>query len=193
MGTNRKLCYCHFSFRRPRGKPYGIFAAAIYTDFEGKNLVAEKTKALELWENQQNVTAIQAYSNALETIWEWQPELLKHGVTNILLVTDNSILAGWIVDPYKNRGYTDDMMRAVEPYKVGAPKEIVIQLGLCEPRKSEKSHKYCREELICNTRPTPKSNVSHSHRLDLGDVELKTALDIASESKPDGLADLKEI
>lgn len=193
MSTKRKFCYCHFSFRRPRGKPYGIFAAAIYTDFEGKNLVAEKTRALELWENQQNVTAIQSYANALETIWEWQPELLKHGVTNIFLVTDNSTLAGWIVNPRKNRGYTDDMMRATELYKVGAPKEIIIQLGLCEPRKSEKSHKYCREELICNTRPTGESNKATSHRLDLGDMELTTALDIAAESLPEGIEDLKEV
>lgn len=193
MSTKRKVCYCHFSFRRPRGKPYGIFAAAIYADFEGKVLVTEKTKALELWENQQNVTAIQSYANAMECIWGWQPELIKHGVTNILLVTDNSTLAGWIIDPYKNRGYTDDMMRAMEPYKVGGPKEIIIQVGLCEPRKAEKSHKFCREDLICNTRPVPPSERATSHRLDLGGMELTTAFDIAKESTPDGVDDLKEI
>ena len=33
-----KTIYCHFSFRRPRGKPYGLFAVAFYKDYEGKQV-----------------------------------------------------------------------------------------------------------------------------------------------------------
>ena len=186
-----RVVYCHFSFRRPKDKPYGIFAAAIYADSEGTQLVAERTVALSLWQNHQHITAIQAYNNALESIWHWQAKLKKYNVGTVMLVTDNSTLAGWILNPDKNKKYTEWMKKAITPYRAGAKKEISIGVGLCEPRKSEKSHKFCREELICNKRPTEiKSNYSQS-RLDLG-TGFKTALDILEEDKPAGLDALME-
>ena len=42
--------------------------------------------------------------------------MLSKGFTNVMLVTDNSILAGWITDPKKNKAYTGYMNKAVEPY-----------------------------------------------------------------------------
>jgi len=93
-----KTVYCHLSFRRPKGKNYGIFSAALYTEYDGKTLVARQTRAYELWENHQHVTAIQAYEHALNCIWEWQRQLREHGVREVILVTDNSILAGWIIN-----------------------------------------------------------------------------------------------
>lgn len=185
----RKLCYCHFSFRRPRGKGYGLFAVALYTDFDGKDLVAHKTRALKLWEDQQHVTAIQAYENAMYCIWEWQAKLKEHGVTNILLVTDNSTLAGWILDPYKNKRYSKHMLRAMREYKVGGVKEIYIPIGLCEPRDAEKSHKYCKEDLVVNEIPNDK--VVDKYRLDLNNLRMMG--DIIGEDKPKGIDDLEEV
>ena len=199
---DRKIVYCHFSFRRPKGKDYGIFAVALYADEEGKILIAQKTRAIKLWKNHQHITAIQAYENAMYTIWEWQYNLKNYNVTNVLLVTDNSTLAGWIIDPKKNKKYTDIMLKATYPYKVGSPREIGIAIGLCEPRDYEKSHKFCREELVVNksvmndTGTNDNSNFNKSVHNNFG-IEtsdgIKTALDIVMENEPDGLYDIKEV
>ena len=148
--TRNKIIYCHFSFKRPKDKDYGLFAVALYADFEGKKLIGHITKRKPLWEDHQFVTAIQAYSIALDAIFRCQGKLIDLGVSQVMLVTDNSTLEGWIVNPKKNKNYTAYMDRAVEPYRLGAPKEIVLGIGLCEARKSEKSYKYCKEELVCN-------------------------------------------
>lgn len=189
---DERVVYCHFSFRRPKGKPYGIFATAIYADSEGNKLVAERTMAFPLWKDHQHVTAIQAYSNALESIWHWQAKLIKYNVGTVMLVTDNSTLAGWILNPSKNKQYTEWMKQAIAPYRVGSKKELSVGVGLCEARNSEKSHKFCREDLICNKRPTESTGVgSGLNKLELG-VEFKTALDIINEDKPEGLGSLLE-
>ena len=188
-----RVVYCHFSFRRPKGKPYGIFASAIYSDEEGKQIIAERTLALALWKDHQHVTAIQAYSNALESVWHWQAKLKKYNVGTVMLVTDNSILAGWIINPNKNRQYTAWMKQAVTPYRVGAKKEITLGVGLCDPRDSEKSHKFCREDLICNKRPTEaKYEGSGLNKLELGG-SFKTAFDVINEVKPEGLDLMQEV
>lgn len=147
--TNRKV-YCHFSFKRPKGKDYGLFAVAFYLDFEGKQLTAHVTRRLPLWKDHQFVTAIQAYEHALYTIYNWQGIMKSKGINHVLLVTDNSTLAGWIENPKKNKAYTEFMNRAVEPYRAGAPKEITLSIGLCEVRDYEKSYKFCKEENVVN-------------------------------------------
>lgn len=145
-----KIVYCHLSFRRPKNTGYGLFAVALYKDEEGKQLVAAKTRAYELWKDHQHITAVQAYEHALYCIWEWQSILKEKGVTNILLVTDNSTLAGWINNPNKNKDYTNYMNKANTAYKVGGKKELYLTIGLCEPRDYEKSKKFCKEEYVVN-------------------------------------------
>lgn len=182
MGTviSGKTVYCHFSFRRPKGENYGVFAAAIYSDSEGKKFVTKRVEKHELWENKQFITAIQSYEYALMCISEWQVQMRKAGISQVLLVTDNSILAGWILDPYKNKAFTSYMMKAIKLYKTGGAKEIVIGVGLCKPRKAEKSYKYCKEEFVSNdySAPTPK-NPKATYTLQVG--ETKSALDIIQE------------
>ncbi len=189
MAQQQKIVYCHFSFRRPRGKPYGLFATALYADKEGKILVAAKTRAFLLWQDHQHITAIQSYEHALYCIWEWQAKLKQHGVTNILLVTDNSTLAGWILDPNKNKAYAGWMHKANSQFKAGAPKELWIVPGLCEPRNSEKSHKFCTEDKVVNKIPNVKSRNPSGYKLKIDNYS--SALDIANEDKPEG-ADLAE-
>lgn len=152
--------YCHFSFRRPEHRNYGIFSVAFFSDVEGKKLMAVRTRAYALWKDQQYVTAIQAYEHALYCIWEFQAEMSKHGITNVYLITDNSALAGWIEDPSKNKTYTYYMNQATKKFQPGAQKEIVLNVGLCDARKAEKSHKFCKEENIQNKRPAGKAPIA---------------------------------
>lgn len=160
--------YCHFSFRRPRGEDYVLCATAFYKDEPGKQLVCSFTRAFPMWENQQYICAIQAFEHALYCIWENQANIMKYGVKNIFLVTDNSALAKWIEDPKRNKKYAPYMLRAWHNYRRGQQKEIYINIGLCEVRKLEKSHKFCKVELIRNKLPEkPKDTTNQVYKLDV--------------------------
>lgn len=149
--------YCHFSFRRPKEKneagkfeykDYGIFAVAFYCDSNGTKFITKQVRKFPLWENHQFITAIQSYSNALRVIAELQGYMLKNGIKHVKLVTDNSTLVGWIVNPKKNRAYTKYMQRAVENYRFGGKHELGIDVSVMEARKSEKSYKYCCKKYV---------------------------------------------
>lgn len=179
--NKNKTVYCHFSFKRPKGKNYGLFAVAFYTDIEGKRLIAQATRKFPLWQNHQFITAIQAYEHALYSIYLWQGVMKKAGITNVMLVTDNSTLAGWIQDPKKNKAYTQYMNKAVENYRAGAPKEITLSIGLCEVRDYEKSYKFCREDKVVNdTVSVVKDTITGQRAIDLASskLEYSTVLDI---------------
>lgn len=180
--SNRGITiYCHFSFKRPKGHNYGLFAVAFYRDFNGKSLLTHKTRKFELWENHQFITAIQAYEHALMTIHELQGQMLSAGIRQVMLVTDNSTLAGWIEYPNKNKKYAPYMRKAVKNYSVGGPKEIVLGIGLCEPRKAEKSYKYCAEDKVCNTYVKKSDRVEPASGYKLVIEDYKSALDIVGE------------
>lgn len=148
--NQNRTIYCHFSFKRPKNKDYGIFAVAFYNDFDGKKIITKAVRKFPLWQDHQFITAIQAYEHALYTIYNWQGVMLKNHITTIMLVTDNSTLAGWIENPKKNKAYTEYMNKAVEKYRAGGPKEIRLSIGLCEVRDYEKSYKFCKEENVIN-------------------------------------------
>lgn len=183
--TIRRKIYCHFSFRRPKNKNYGLFAVAMYADAAGKIPLLVETRALSLWQDQQHITAIQSYSNALDVIWKWQEKLREKHVSNILLVTNNSTLAGWILDPRKNKKYTSWMDKAAEPYKIGNNKELLISVGLAEVRKAEKSQKFCREKLVSNRRPEMYTEPVKKTQLDIDCF--RTVQELVDDSKPQGV------
>ena len=187
---NGRTVYCHFSFKRPKGKDYGLFAVAFYLDFEGKNLTAQATRKFPLWENHQFITAIQAYEHALCSIHQWQGIMRSKGITNVMLVTDNSTLAGWIENPKKNKAYTEYMNKAVAPYRAGAPKEIMLSIGLCEVRDYEKSYKYCKEDKVINdVKPIVKDAVTGRKAIDLESLNIEystiTELEKKNINKPE--------
>lgn len=189
---NVKEVYCHFSFRRPRGKDYGIFACAIYSDYEGKKLVARRTRAYELWKDHQHVTAIQSYWHALQCIYEWQSKLLEYKVTNVLLVTQNSTLEKWIIGERINKQYVKWMEKANKYYAVSQKKEINIPVGICEARDYEKSRKFCREELIENELP---KKIDKNTKIRLNIPNARRVVDIIEEeeNKSIGLNLISEI
>lgn len=193
VSNKHRQIYCHFSFKRPKGKEYGLFAVAFYRDFEGKDLITYKVRRMPLWDNQQFVTAIQSYENALRTISEMQGYMMNGDIYSVMLVTDNSTLAGWIENPSKNKAYFRHMMRANKHYKIGGAREIVINVGLCEPRHSEKSYKYCKEELAIDE--MPHSTKVNKIKVDTNSLKYSSVLDIikADESIPMIDGGIKEI
>ena len=181
--VENKIIYCHFQFKRPKGKEYGLFAVAFYSDFEGKKLIGHITKRKLLWENQQFITGIQSYNFALDAIYQCQGKLKEHNITQVMLVTDNSTLEGWIVNPKKNKNYTEFMERAVEQFRLGAPKEIVLGIGLCQARHAEKSYKYCKEELAINELDqNNEEGKTIINKIDIGE-NYKSAFDILKDSE----------
>lgn len=182
----KKTVYCHFSFKRPRGKNYGIFATAFYSDFEGKVLILHKVRQIELWQNHQFITAIQSYYHALLTVYEFQGQMKEASINHVMLVTDNSTLAGWIEYPKKNKDYFPWMEKAVKPFRAGSFKEIVIGVGLCEPRKAEKSYKFCKEEFVINkpiASQTDDSKPKTGYKINIGETGYRSVLDILAEDK----------
>lgn len=179
----KKTIFCHFSFKRPKGKEYGIFAVAFYSDFDGKQFICNKVRKFKLWKNHQFVTAIQSYEHALLTIYELQGQMREANIGHVMLVTDNSTLAGWIENPKKNKKYTAYMNRAVENYRAGATKEIYLSIGLCEVRDYEKSYKFCKEEKVVNNE---KSIVAVGNKrvidLDTSNIKYNTITQLESEN-----------
>lgn len=180
---NNRVVYCHFSFKRPKGQSeYGYFAVAFYNDFEGKDLCAQATRQLRLWEDQQFVTAIQAYEHALYSIYEWQGLMKSKGISQVMLVTDNTTLANWIENPNKNKKYTKYMNRAIEKYRSGGSKEIILGIGLCEPWDYERSYKFCKADKVINTyKPKKKESADVKKKLGIDREYMKTALDIIKD------------
>lgn len=190
INNNSKEVYCHFSFKRPKGKDYGLFAVAFYLDFEGKVLTAQATRRFPLWKDHQFVTAIQAYEHALYSIYVWQGIMRSKGISHVWLLTDNSTLAGWIENPKKNKAYTEYMNRAVEQYRVGAPKEITLSIGLCEVRDYEKSYKFCREDKVINDGQTVIKETNTGRKvidLDSSNMQYQTIsqLEASNPNKPE--------
>ena len=145
----KKTVYCNFSFRRPRDdRGYGIFATVFYSDYDCKKQIVRKVARRKLWEDHQYVTAVQSYEYALDNISKLQGKMQEANINRVMLVTDNAILAGWILNHNKNPHYTKYMDRAVKPYAFGGGREIVLGVGLCKPRLYEHSYKYCKAEFI---------------------------------------------
>ena len=182
-----RTIFCHFSFKRPKGENYGLFSVAFYNDVQGKSCITHITRKYKLWENQQFVTAVQSYEHALQTIYENQGLLKSARINQVMLVTDNSTLAGWILYPKKNKQYAGWMEKAVKAYRPGAGREIVVGIGLCEPRKAEKSYKYCKEELVTNNDEYKSSlqvkSENSEHRIVIDNSSYKSILDIVNEDK----------
>jgi len=185
-----KTVYCHFSFRRPKDKEYGIFAVALYKDYVGKQFVTKSVTVQKLWQNHQHVTAIQAYANALNVLYKWQASLLQYNVTNVMLVTDNSNLALWIQKPKKSVKFREWMDKAYEPFQSGN-KQFRLGIGLCAVREYEKSYKFCNEQNVENfseymnkNKPTHKTVIESEGFISLEDILNEDKPEISEGFKP---------
>lgn len=181
MNTKISDVYCHFSFRRPSGENFCIFAVAMYLDYDGKEYIGHTVTTEELWDNHQYITGAQSLRHALQAIFEVQNELLNKGIKNVYLVTDNSNLAKWIKEPKKNKMAKIYMPLAWKDYRAHEKKELVINVGLAKVRKSEKSYKYCKLE---NVKESVKEETNKVYKLDTSGKQYKSILDIINEEKP---------
>ena len=170
MIKNRTV-YCNFSFRRPKGKDYGLFAVAFYNKQSDRKPTAKITKRIKLWQGSQYLTAVQSYGFALEMIYEWQGIMKSKGISNVVLVTDNSVIAGWIENHNKNKNYTKYMDSVVSDYRVGGSKEIILNVGIADVCKYEKSYKYCKEEFVVED---SKEGIGDSGLIDINDIGYTT-------------------
>lgn len=190
--TRDKVAYCHFGSRRPKGEKYGIFSCVIYSDKEATRLAARKVMAIELWQDHQYVTYCQAYWFALRCIAEWQGKLLRVGVGNVLLVTNNEVLSKWILNPRKCVKYRNYMHRANKDFVVGGSNEILLSIGLMKPRE-EKATRYCKEEFVENIEDMKKFkggvNNSTVYRLNISMDDM----DSVQNTNIEGLNDIKQI
>lgn len=189
----RKIVYCHFSFKRKREDKFGYFAVAFFRDYNAKDEIVHFVNKQRLWLDHQWVTSIQSYENVLRTIHNCQGALKANGYTDVILVTDNSVLAGWIENPRKNKRYQEYMEKAIKDYRIGASKEIQIGVGLSDVWKYEKSYKYCFERYCKKDITEVESKDSHSdnklHLLDIpanamSIMELEEELNNSDTAKP---------
>lgn len=168
MDNKKITLYCHFSFKRPKNKPGKCYlACAFYQDYAAKKLIAKRVVERNLWVDHQFITGAQAYEFALSTIYIYQGILISKGVNQIMLVTDNSILAGWITDPKKHKNFANYIERANSMYRVFAPKEITLGIGLCKVWEYEKSYKYCKEQYVEKEDNVVNKNEHGENKLDI--------------------------
>ena len=173
--------YCHFSFRRLKGKEYSIFACACYGDKESKELLEKNVEIHKLWLDHQHVTAVQSYWFALKCLYDWQNKFLDLGITNILLVCNNSNLVNAIAKPKKS-GFVADYLEDVYRHYVNGDKSFELPIGICEAVTRDKSVKFCREDLVTNfddyAVETTLENSNSIAKLDFGDSEFSSVDEI---------------
>lgn len=183
-----KVIYCHFYARRPKNKDYGMFAVACYADYEGKKLLSREVKAVKLWDESQHVTAIQSYEYALGYIFSVQGILKAGGVTNVVLVTNNTTLVNWIQRKGRNAYYSRWVEKAVSKYRIGGKKEIILSVGLCVYTLTDKVKKFCTPRFVENMEEYQnslnKSDKSDKYEFDVG-TEFKTAFDDLEDISPE--------
>ena len=171
--------YLHFSFRKPKDAKYAVFAVACFLDPEFKKLITRYVTSDILWNpDSQHINSIQSYYKALEYIYNNQGDMLRNGISTVILVSGNSSLVNWILGRGRNTYYNSYVESISEPFRFGAPKEIVVGVGLLEAIDTEKSKKYCKPEYADNLKETlSKLN---------GNTEKKVyALDFGEAKKPE--------
>lgn len=195
-----KTIYLHFSSRRPTGKQFGMFSVACYADYNAKKLITKEVTALELWEDNQHISAIQSYYNALDYIYRHQAEMQRVGITNIMLVTNNSTLVKWILNEGRNKYYIHWIDFATKQFRFGQNKEIILGVGLLNARDTEKSKQYCILKNVRNLdemlQELETKGKKKKYKLEITEAEqskFKTIYDIIEEDKPEVVGGIEEV
>ena len=142
-----KPVYVYFSFRHNKKEDRMFVATAMYADPDGKVIVGLKIDEAIPWEDSNYVKSLQAYANALNYIYSMQDKLMAKGVTTVVLMTDNKVLYNWI-ETGKCHGFSEWFKMIHKPFRVGASKEIVLQVSLGEIANSDLAYKYCKADYI---------------------------------------------
>lgn len=195
-----KVVYLHFSSRRPNNEAFGMFSVACYADYEAKKLLTKEVTALELWDDSQHISAIQSYYNALDYIYRHQAEMQRVGITNVMLVTNNSTLVKWILNEGRNKYYIHWVDFATKQFRFGQKKEIVLGVGLLNARDTEKSKQYCLLKNVRNmdeiTQELETKGKKKKYQLEFNQeqhTKFKTIYDILAEDEPEVIGEMKEV
>lgn len=208
--------YMHFSFRKPKEENYAVFATACYKDLQFKQLITKNITSDILWEPEsQHINSIQSYYKALEYIFNNQGDMLRNGISNVILVSGNSSLVNWIMGRGRNKYYIKYVDDISAPFRFGAPKELLVGVGLMEAVDTEKSKQYCKPSRADNLEETLsklKSTENKKYALDVHklpkeevrpgrkpavrvvpEIKIKTIFDVMREEVPDMQDGMKEI
>lgn len=193
--------YLHFSFRKPNGEKYALFSTACFFDKEFKKLITKNVTADVLWQPEsQHINSIQSYYKALEYIYKHQVEMLNNNISHVVLVTNNSSLVNWILGRGRNKYYNQYIDKICKPFRFGAPKEIVLGVGLMEAVESEKSKKYCLEKNADNLNSlkekmaSQESNKPLSYQLEFREpTKVKSIFDFMKPDEEPDMIGMKEV
>ena len=141
------VAYVHFDSRREDGTNKVYYAAVIFADPQGKDIVRAEIKKYTEGAENSYLRGLQSYVNALDLIYKAQGDLISEGVTNVLLVFEGSTLLKWLRGrvPMKYKAVLDDIHSL---YGYGGPKEIRLTVGVGGKKLKSKVYQYCNERYL---------------------------------------------
>ena len=142
-----KPIYVYFSFRHIKKVDRMIASVAMYLDPEGTKLLNVRVTELNPWDNNNYVKTIQSYANVLNVLYEKQAMLDAYGFDQVVLMTDNKVLHGWIANG-SSHGHAEWFKRANRPFRVGGEKEITVTVGLGMLASGNPAYKFCKPEYV---------------------------------------------
>lgn len=142
-----KPVYIYFSFRHFQEEDKMVVATSAYADPDGKKQLGMRVVEVKAWDSNNYVKILQSYANALNYIYDKQETLKKNGFDQVILMTSNKILHGWLVNNECNN-HRKWFKIANKSFRSGAKKEIEIAVGLGLLAKSDLAYKYCKLELV---------------------------------------------
>ena len=143
-----KPVYIYFSFRHfQKSGDRMVVATAAYAEPEGKTLLGMKVVEVTPWSENNYVKVLQSYANALNYIYEKQETLKKNGYDQVVLMTSNKILYGWLINNECNSHHKWFKL-ANRPFRTGAKKELTISTGLGVLTDKDLAYKYCKLEMV---------------------------------------------
>ena len=156
--------YLHFAFRRAKSSDKALFSVAIFKEAEGRVLVAAKTVENKIWDDNPYILAIQSYDTALFWLYRWQNKLLSRGVKNVVLVTNNSILKKWIVNPNRGPRFQRVFRNINSKYCVGGPKELKVGVCVSKEEIDCKAYKFCNRKYLENDKQNEANNLVKEYK-----------------------------
>lgn len=188
--------YLHFSFRKPKDEKYAFFSCVCFYDREFKKMITKYVTTDVLWyPSSQHINSIQSYYMALNYIFNHQNDMIRNGISRVILVTNNSSLTNWILGRGRNKYYREYISKVCEPFRFGCAKEIGVGVGILEAVDKELSKRYCHERYADNLEFTKQkldnTIENKSYKLEVG---MKSIFDyMQSDNEPEIAGGLVEL
>lgn len=141
------IVYVHTDSRVPVGEDTVYYSTVLVANSKGSDVVRYDTYKDILKSDNVYLRAIQSYKNALDFVYKNQGELIKNGVSDVIIVLDNATVRKWIEvgAPIK---YRDELNRIHNIYGFGGSKGINITVGLGGKKLKNIASKYTYEKYV---------------------------------------------